>query len=178
MKRTTWKPKHKITPKLELVSAEIDNPYFSADHAESVDNPKRIRASKNLRESAIETLFARGKLDEAQKKAGDRFRAVWEAGGGAGTAAMDYSRTHVDGGGMRDPLSERQVDASKELATCRVVLGVRNFALVCKVCGQGLSFGDISTDQRTKLTMADNLRDSLDDLARMWGIVSRAPNGL
>lgn len=178
MKRKAWKPKHKITPKLELVSAEIDNPYFSADHAESTDNPKKIRASKNLRESAIETLFARGKLDEAQKKAGDRFRAVWEACGGSGAAAMDYSRTHVDGGGTRDPISERQVDAGKQLAECRHLLGARNFALVCKVCGQGLSFSDISTDQRAKLTMADNLRDSLNDLAQLYGIATQRPHGL
>lgn len=178
MKRKAWKPKHKITPKLELVSAEVDNPYFSTDHAESSDNPKKIRASKNLRESAIETLFARGKLDEAQKKAGDRFRAVWEACGGAGTAAMDYARTHVDGGGARDPISERQIDAGKELASCRVMLGQRNFALVCKVCGQGLSFSDITTDARAKLTMADNLRDSLNDLAQAYGIVSQRSHGL
>jgi hypothetical protein len=178
MKRKAWKPKHIITPKLEMVSAEVDNPYFSTDHAVSADNPKRIRVTKNLRESAIETLFARGKLDEAQKKAADRFRTTWEACGGSGAAAMDYSRTHVDGGGARDPISERQVDAGHELARCKVMLGVRNFALVSKVCGQGLSFGDIATDARAKLTMADNLRDSLDDLARAWGIVSQQANGL
>jgi hypothetical protein len=168
----------KMASKVEIVTAEMDNPYFSPDHAISADNPKRIRVAKNLRESAIETLFARGKLDDAQKKAADRFRAVWEACGGAGTGAMDYSRTHVDGGGARDPISERQVDAGKELASIRVMLGRRNYDLVCKVCGQGLSFSDISQDSRTRLTMADNLRDSLDDLAASWGIVSRKLNGL
>lgn len=178
MKRTAWKSKHKITPKAEIASVEVDNPYFSRDHAESSNNPRRIRVTKNLRESAIETLFARGKLDDAQKKAADRFRSAWEACGGAGAAAMDYSRTHVDGGGARDPISERLVAASQELASCRNLLGARNFALVCKVCGQGLSFGDITTDQRAKLTMADNLRDSLNDLAQLYGIASRKANGL
>ena len=91
---------------------------------------------------------------------------------------MDYTRTHVDGGGTRDPISERQVDAGKELASCRVMLGKRNFDLVCKVCGQGLSFGDISSDARAKLTMADNLRDSLNDLAQAYGIVSQRLHGL
>lgn len=170
--------KLKMASKVEIITAEMDNPYFSADHAISAENPKRIRVAKNLRESAIETLHARGKLDDAQKKAADRFRAAWEACGGAGSGAMDYSRTHVDGGGSRDPISERQVDAGKTLNLCRNLLGARNYALVCKVCGQGLSFSDISKDARAKLTMADNLRDSLDDLARMWGIVSRKLNGL
>jgi hypothetical protein len=157
--------------KAELQPTEIENPYFSADHAESPSNPRRIKAVKNLRESAIETLYARGKLDEAQKKAGDRFRATWEAAGGAGAGAMDYAQLRVDGGGARDPISERQVDASKSLRDCRVLLGARNYRLVCQIAGQGLSLSDISTVDRVKLVMADNLRDALDDLAKMWGIV-------
>lgn len=178
MKKAAAIAKAKMASKLEVVSAEMDNPYFSPDHAVTSTNPKRIRVAKNLRESAIETLHARGKLDDAQKKAADRFRAVWEACGGAGAGAMDYSRTQVDGGGARDPISERQVDAGKTLATCRNLLGKRNYDLVCKVCGQGLSFSDITSDQRARLTMADNLRDSLDDLGALWGIVSRKLNGL
>ena len=172
------RPATKQAPKVEIVTADMDNPYFSADHPASETNPRRIRVAKNLRESAVETLFARGKLDEAQKKAADRFRATWEACGGAGTGAMDYTRTHVDGGAARDPISERQVDAGKELAGCRLMLGKRNYDLVCKVCGQGLSFSEITTDQRAKLTMADNLRTSLDDLAEAWGITTRKTNGL
>lgn len=170
--------KIRATSKAETVTAEMDNPYFSPDHPISNDNPKRIKVTKNLRESAVETLFARGKLDDAQKKAADRFRAIWEACGGAGAGAMDYSRTQVDGGGARDPISERQVDAGKELASIRIMLGKRNYDLVCKVCGQGFSFSDITSDPRARLTMADNLRDSLDDLAASWSMASRRPNGL
>lgn len=162
--------KLKITPKIEPEMVEMDNPFHSRSHRESSTNPRRIRVAKNLRESAVETLFARGKLDEAQKRAADRFRAAWEACGGAGTGAMDYTRTHVDGGGARDPISERQVDAGKALRECRMLLGARNYDLVRQVAGQGLSFQDIERDQRARLTMADNLRASLDDLARMWGL--------
>lgn len=178
MKRTPFKSQFKITPKTDEVTVEADNPYFTTDHPVSSSNPRKIKVTKNLRESAIETLFARGKLDEAQKKAADRFRATWEACGGAGAGAMDYSRTHVDGGGARDPISERVVTAASDLRACRMLLGARNYALVCKVCGQGLSFGDISTDQRTKLTMADNLRDSLNDLAQLYGIATQRAHGL
>lgn len=170
--------KLRATSKVEVISAEMDNPYFSPDHAISANNPKRIRVTKNLLESAVETLFARGKLDEAQKKAADRFRAIWEACGGAGAGAMDYSRTHVDGGGARDPISERQVDAGKELASIRILLGKRNYDLVCSVCGQGYSFSDITRDPRARLTMADNLRDSLNDLAQLFGIASQRSHGL
>ena len=178
MRKAAAIAKAKMASKLEVVSADMDNPYYSPDHAVSSTNPRRIRVTKNLRESAIEPLHARGKLDDAQKEAADRFRALWEACGGAGAGAMDYSRTHVDGGGARDPISERQVDAGKELASIRMLLGKRNYDLVCKVCGQGLSFSDITTDARAKLTMADNLRDSLNDLAQLYGIAMRRPHGL
>jgi hypothetical protein len=165
------KQKPRWQPKEVLVEAEVDNPMFTRDHRESRSNPRKVRVAKNLLESAVETLYARGRLDEAQKKAADRFRATWEACGGAGSGAMDYSRTHVDGGGARDPISERQVDAGRSLRDCRVLLGQRNYDLVSKVCGQGLSLQDIERDQRARLTMADNLRSSLDDLGKMWGLL-------
>ena len=161
----------KVTPKQDMRVVEVDNPYFSADHREGPSNPKRIKAVKNMRESAVETLFARGKLDEAQKKAADRFRATWEACGGAGAGAMDYAQLRVDGGGAKDPISDRQIDASKALRACRDILGQRNYDLVCKVAGQGLSLSDITSEARLRLTLADNLRASLDDLARMWGLL-------
>ena len=170
MNKPNWKPKEKWQPKESLVHADVDNPYFSREHEVSKDNPRKVRVAKNLRESAVETLFARGRLDEAQRKAADRFRATWEACGGAGTGAMDYAQLRVDGGGTKDPISERQVDAGRTLAACRVLLGARNYKLVCQVAGQGLSFGDITQVARDRLTMADNLRDSLDDLAKMWGL--------
>lgn len=168
--KPNWKPKQGWQPKQVLADVVVDNPYFTADHAVSSTNPRKITVPKNLRESAVETLFARGKLDEAQRKAADRFRATWEACGGA-VGAMDYAQLRVDGGGAKDPISDRQVDASKTMRVCRDLLGQRNYDLVVKVAGQGLSFSDITRDPRTRNTMADNLRDALDDLGKMWGIL-------
>ncbi len=55
--------------------------------------------------------------------------------GGKGASAIDYGREHVDGGKAGDPITERQVNAGKELARCRVLLGVRLYGLVSAVCG-------------------------------------------
>lgn len=148
----------------------MDNPYHSTAHRESRSNPKTIDVVKNLRESAIETLYARGKLDESQKRTADKFRRLWESCGGT-IGAMDYGREPVDGGGLTEPLTERQANAGRELASCRRLLGKRMFGLVCRVCGQGLSLTELSPDGRDKKTAADNLRDSLDDLGEMWGII-------
>lgn len=164
-----------IADKVEHQSVLVDNPFYSRDHIEAGSNPRKIWATKNVRESAVETLYARGKLDEAQKVTADRFRAHWEACGGS-IGAMDYGREPVDGGGARDPLSARQAEAGRELARCRTLLGARMFALVCQVCGEGRALQEVVAVKRGQLTAADNLRGSLDDLAEMWGIVSISMN--
>lgn len=160
--------------KAEVRTAEVENPYFARAHREGPTNPKTITAYINVRESAVETLFARGGLDKAQKKAADRFRSIWEAMGGAGASAMDYTHEMVDGGGAIDPINSRQIDAGKELSRCRHLLGARIYELVCKVCGEGLALIEVSPDKRERLTAADNLRSGLTDLAEMWGLLRRS----
>lgn len=156
--------------KMDIRRVTMENPYFNGSHEISQSNPKVMQVVKNLRESAIETLFARHKIDRSQKEAADRFRLIWEMCGGAGSGATDYSREHVDGGGARDPIAQRQVDAGKALSQCRNLLGARNYALVRKICGEGYGLQQVATTKRGQLTAADNLRASLDDLAEMWGL--------
>lgn len=122
----------------------------------------------NVRESAITTLASRGVLDAAQVAAADRFRALFEAMGGKGAGAFDYGREHVDGGKARDPISERQANAGKELARCRALLGVRIYGLVSAVCGEGFALTELLASKG-----ADMLRMGLDDLAGLWGIATR-----
>jgi hypothetical protein len=173
-KRKEKKPEWK--PKLDIKAQRMENPYFNRNHEVSATNPKMLGVVKNLRESAVETLFARGKLNGAQKRAADKFRGLWEMMGGAGAGANDYAREFVDGGGAKDPIAQRQVDAGKALAECRGLLGARNYDLVQKVCGQGLGLAQISSVKRDQLTAADNLRASLDDLAGLWHFASETEN--
>lgn len=159
---------------LELQTAIVDNPQFSRSHAEGRHgNVAKITAIVNVRESAIATLAARGVINSSQVAAADRFRSLWEQMGGAGAGAFDYSREPVDGGGAREPISERQVMAGKELARCRALLGLRGYTLVSRVCGEGQSLWDIGSKRRDRDTAADMLRGMLDDLAGMWGLASR-----
>ncbi|MDV4155250.1 hypothetical protein [Rhizobium brockwellii] len=53
------------------------------------------------------TLAAKKQINEAQLAAAKRFRALYEAMGGAGAGSFDYSREPVDGGGMREALTEQ-----------------------------------------------------------------------
>lgn len=169
MKKGKTMPAIEIRAHLELRPVKLDNPGFSRDHAEDkLGNLRIIDGVINIRESAIETLYARGALNIAQKWAADKYRGLFEAMGGAGASAIDYSRDAVDGGPARDPISERQVEAGRELKRCRIWLGVRNYELVRKVCGEGKALSDIFPAKRDRLTAADNLRHALDDLLILW----------
>lgn len=127
----------------------------------------------NIRESAVASLEARGQLDECQVKTADVFRAYWEAMGGVGAQAIDYTKEPVDGKGPVEPLPERRLRASEKLREAKARLGWRNYDLVCKVCGEGRPFRELAASRRERDTMADNLRSSLDDLAVIWELARR-----
>lgn len=152
----------------------VDNPDFSRDHAENkLGNYRKTTASVNIRESAIATLTAARALDAAQVAAADRFRGLWETMGGAGAGAIDYTREHVDGGPAREPITERQAMAGKEVNRCRQLLGRYGFELVTMVAGRGMSLHELYQTRRERDTAADMLRVHLTHLAEMWGLEMR-----
>jgi hypothetical protein len=169
--RKTAKPRSSVV----LRGITVDNPYFSRAHPISATNPERSNAVINIRESAITTLYARGKINDAQKEVADRFRSLWETLGGKGASSIDPAREHVDGGKMPEPISERQIMAAAQLANARVELGARGFWLVSRICGEGCSLAEALGTKRKRdaLTAADNLRACLDDLAELWHLKTR-----
>lgn len=152
---------------LDVRRVEIDNPYFQKGHKEGATNPKHIAANLNVKESAVETLYARKFLGLSQKRAADRFREIWEAAGGK-TGSLDYTLDRVDGG-KGDPIIGR-LQAAQELKRCRDLLGMRGFEAIEAVCAEGKALSELTPHKREKNTLADNIRADLDDLATMWGM--------
>jgi hypothetical protein len=157
----------------EMKVIEIDNPHYSKAHAGAAGNPATVSAAFNLRESPIAMMFAKGHLEPHQLQAANEFRRVWESLGGAGAGSFDYTREQVDGGGVREPISDRQVDAGKALKKCQEVLGPRPYDIVCKVAGEGRTIAELGSTKRERYTLADYLRNALDDLAVHWGLQKR-----
>jgi hypothetical protein len=60
------------------------------------------------------------------------------------------------------------MNAGRELAQCRALLGVRVYKLVVAVCGERHAMTDLFPVKRDRMTATDNLRAGLDDLAGMW----------
>jgi hypothetical protein len=164
MARHKKRPVSLAGPKVHL--ATVQNPDWRADLDGEKAFPRDIQAAVNLKESAIETLFARKFLSKSQKQAADRFRELWESAGGK-SSSLDYTQDRVDGG-RGDPVTSK-LAALQELSRARAYLGMRGYETVEAICGQGKALTDLAPHKRERLTMADNLRADLDDLGGMWG---------
>jgi hypothetical protein len=156
---------------------DVDNPYYAPEHPVSKSNPRKISATINVRESTVEALYARGLIDDAQRRAADRFRALWEDLGGSGAGAMDYAREVVDGGKGRDPITDRQLSAGMDMKRASDALkaahGEYAVRLVGYICGNGHSINALAETRRQRSTMTDNLRSYLDALAVHWNYSTR-----
>lgn len=175
-RKTKQKPKAptlSIMPHAQIGIAEVDNPLYSRAHAGEKWNPQKVAVFVNIAESSISRMASRGLLEQDQVMAATKFRSLWEALGGAGTGAFDYSREPVDGGGSREPISDRQIDAGRKLAECRNLLGVIGYDVMSRVAGQGYEIRDFATTQRQQKTYMDYFKDGLDVLSAHWGYKSR-----
>lgn len=159
-------------PKVDspIIKSEVENPDWRPARDGEKAFPRYIQADKNTKESAVEALFARGFLAKAQKEAADKFRGYWEQAGGT-VSSLDHSLDRVDGG-RGDPVAVR-IAAAQELVRARRLIGLRGYEVLSLICGQGMALTEISPHKRDRLTMADNIRADLDDLAVMWGIQVR-----
>lgn len=150
----------------------VDNPLYLRAHDGERWNPKEIHSAINVKESALTVLEQRGLIDDAQVKAGERFRSIWEALGGSGAGSFDYSREPVDGGGAREALTERQIQAGQDLAKARLVLGI-GYEVMVKVAGEGLGISELTENMSKRRAYTEYLKDGLTALAKHWGYENR-----
>lgn len=176
MARKGRKQQPSLNPDFRVI--QIENPHWSRAHDGDRGNPRFIPGVVSLRESAIVALYVRGAIDDAQYKAAEKFRRLFETLGGSGARSIDTTRDFVDGGKFPDPIGEAQIDAGKQLAAAYEALtkeyGLYAWRLVSMVCGEGRSLMDLSQVKRERLTLADNLRRYLDLLCVHWCLANRA----
>lgn len=168
------KPAEFQSQHIQVGAVRVENPNWSRDHDGDKTNPRYLGAAVNLRESAIVALKAKGAIDDGQYKAAEKFCRLYEAMGGTGARAIDYSREHVDGGGIAQSIGDGQIEAGRKLKLAYDALtdryGVYAWKLVGYVCGDGLSIHDMTETRRQRDTMSDNLRAYLDVLAEHWNL--------
>jgi hypothetical protein len=157
---------------VRLGSTIVENPLFQKGYEEDKTNPREIAVLVNLRESAVVSLSVRGKLEPHQVAAADHFRAAWEIVSGMRRPNMGQPT----GQRLGRSFTVKLVQAGHDLQAARLLLGQRCYGLVVMVCGEGKSLAEVGRGKRGRLTAADNLRASLDDLAILWGLGSHPRN--
>lgn len=172
-KPVTLAPVPSLDRHRQLAFVEVADPF---------EPGRKITVAKNIHSHPAEWLFANGRIDEAQRVAGLRVRALYERSEIGGSAAIDYSRVRVDGGTLADPDAEAVHEARRALVGVRGAVGVGGYAILMPVMGEGLQAGQLARERpslarglsgrRAEGYIIGRLREALDDLVQHWGLVA------
>ncbi len=156
-----------------IAFVETKNPLFNPSHPESSTNPTRIQSPFDMRESYVGYLWVNGTISDAEKKAADKIRHAYEALGGSGAGSIDHAKEKVDGGKSRDPITQRQADASKVLREVMNALGPQGHDLMIRACGQGEWPNANQRDFKLRNYYSMRVRECLEYMAVFWGYRTR-----
>jgi hypothetical protein len=143
---------------------------------------QRYTAIVNVRESSIDHMHSRGRINNAQNEAGQRFRRLWEKAAVGRNQAMDTTKEFVDGGGALDPISDELVKASIELSKVMGILGPIGSRLLMQIVGDGARIEDAAKEwskaggavkgERAEGYVTGRMIEALDDLVSFWKLES------
>ncbi len=150
----------------EVAAVEVDDPL-------ALDPGEKIVALRSIRNDPLGRLHSHHQIDEAQYQGGRAFQSDWEKAE-RGPRAVDPTREYVDGGQMREPITEGQREAVLRLNRAERELGADGSAIVHDVLVHGMTMQQIGerrglTTQRWKDYFARRFCECLDRLALLYG---------
>ncbi len=153
----------------DVAAVEVDNPL-------ALDPGEKIVALRSLRNDPLGRLHTHHQVDEAQYQGGRAFQSDWEKAE-RGPRAVDPSRDYVDGGQMREPITEGQRKAVLRLNRAERELGADGSALVHDVLVRGMTMDQIGqrrglVTQRWRDYFSRRLCECLDRLALIYGFAT------
>ncbi len=119
----------------EVAEVEVDDPL-------ALEPGEKIVTLRSIRNDPLGRLHSRRQIDEAQYQGGRAFQDDWEKAE-RGPQAVDPTREYVDGGQVREPITERQRKAVLRLNRAERELGADGAALVHEVLVLGLTMEQI-----------------------------------
>ena len=155
----------------EVAVVEVDDPFG----AETGD---KIVVLRSTRSDPLAKLHSRRQIDEAQYRGGRAFQNDWEKAE-RGPRAVDPTRERVDGGEMREPITEGQRRAVVRLNRVEHELGADGTLLIHEVLILGLNMEQVGErrdlrGQRWKDYFARRVQECLDRLALFYGFAAPA----
>lgn len=143
------------------------------------DATRKTTVTVNVRESAIDHMRSRGRVDETQAAVADRFRKLWELAAIGRQRGIDYENS---GGGENryptDPLTDDLVRAGRDLARCIRQLGMVRSKILISIVGEGKRVEDVAKEwskaggivagDRAEGYVTGTLIDAIDELTQVW----------
>lgn len=144
---------------------------------------RRVTVTVNVRESAIDHMASRGRLDTSQVAAGDRFRRLWEMAAIGRQRGIDLTSAGGGPGAISDPLTDDLVRAGRTLAQAIGRLGMVRSRILVSIVGEGKRIEDVARDwaraggivsgKRAEGYVTGTLIDAIDDLVRIWKLEAK-----
>jgi hypothetical protein len=158
-----------LTRNAQVAAVEVDDPM-------GLEPGDKIVTLRSIRNDPLGRLHSHRQIDEAQYQGGRAFQDDWEKAE-RGPQAVDPGREYVDGGQMREPITERQRKAVLRLNRVERELGADGSALVHEVLISGMSVQQIAqrrglSSQRWIDYFARRLQECLDRLALIYGFAT------
>src|SRR5438045_1357045 len=163
---------HDLPRNAEVATVEVDNPL-------ALEPGEKIVALRSIRNDPLGRLHSHRQIDEAQYQGGRAFQHDWERAE-RGPRAVDPTREYVDGGQMREPITEGQRKAVLRLNRAMRELGADGSALVHDILVHGLTMEQVGhkrglRTQRWKDYFARRFCECLDRLALIYGLATGPP---
>src|SRR6188768_4392154 len=115
----------------EVAAVEVDDPL-------ALEPGDKIVTLRSIRNDPLGRMHSHRHVDEAQYQGGRAFQDDWEKAE-RGPQAVDPTREYVDGGQMREPITEGQRKAVLRLNRAERELGADGSALVHDVLVLGMT---------------------------------------
>lgn len=153
-----------------VAAAVVDDPYS--------DRGEKIQVIRSVRDDPLAGMHARGQIDDAQLAAGRLWQRHHEMSEIGPIQAVDPGKEAVDGGKMREPITDRQREAFKALVEARGALTAAEWSLVSDVLGKRVGIRQ-AAEARGLWTkygwekVGREFRASLDALAVLWGLAGK-----
>ena len=151
-----------------VAPAVVDDPYGQ--------NGEKSRVVRSLRDDVLGHLHARKEIDDAQFEAGRRYERYAEQSQIGSVKAMDPTKEPVDGGGgIIEPVSDKQIAAGRELAEAERVLGRKPAAIVRAILVGRKKFREIagSSKEGDVAHVRLTFKEGLEELAAFWNFAGR-----
>ena len=155
----------------EVTAVEVDDPL-------GLEPGDKIVALRSTRGDPLAKLHTHHQIDEAQFRGGRAFQNDWETAE-RGPRAVDLTRERVDGGQIREPITEGQRRAVARLNRIENELGTDGTSLVHEVLVLGMTMQQVGerrglVTQRWKDYFARRFQECLDRLALFYGFAAPA----